>query len=127
MPKTHRELVRRQIAHAHNNIDVARCAIEANEPTGIDIAINNVKLAASHLYQPCNEFGSTHPELGDQLDTVVVGLTLIQGHLEKRVPMFLAPCVNMLADLNKVLERFCMVVWNRETIDWDSWRNVPVK
>ena len=45
MPKTHRDLLKRQIAHAHNNLD----------------------LAIDHIAQVAIQFESVHPELEEGL------------------------------------------------------------
>lgn len=63
MPKTHRDLLKRQIAHAHNNIE----------------------LAGQHIVPVAEAFQEAHPELFAALFAVVQMLTLANETIEKFV------------------------------------------
>lgn len=81
MPKSKRDLLRRQVAHAHNNVE----------------------LSAVHLIQVHDAFKEVHPDLAAPL----------------------AMLINNQIEVKSAIERWASDVWGRESIDWDSWRNVP--
>ena len=60
MPKTFRQLLQRQIAEAHKNID----------------------LAMKHIIVVHQEFEPVHPELAESLEVAVTGLDTIQSILK---------------------------------------------
>ena len=61
MPKTFRQLLQRQIAEAHKDID----------------------LAMKHIIVVHQEFESVHPELAEPLEVAVTGLDTIQSILTR--------------------------------------------
>lgn len=61
MPKTHRDLLKRQIAHAHNNIE----------------------MAAQHIVPVADAFQEAHPELYAALFAAVQSLSLANEIIEK--------------------------------------------
>ena len=81
MAKTKRDLLKRQMAHAYNNI----------------------KRAIGHLANVETEFHDVHPELAEGLQVAMVALN----------------------DFLSLIDHFAAEAWGRDSINWDSYANVP--
>jgi len=127
MPKTHRELVRRQIAHAHHNNDLVLQALDIPEDGQAEYIYKQLNLAIDHLARAEEEFTNQHPELGEQLQVACVLLVEL-GTLDPLVfRQYPEQVKAAMTEVQNMLTRFCQKVWGREDTPWESWRNVRVQ
>ena len=125
MPKTHRELVRRQIAHAYHNLELSHSYVTGEDEHTPDELDNQLELALDHLSKAEQEFTAQHPELGEMLQVVIVIVSEAR-EIAKAHPLELDSeyAIGFEVALG-LLEKFVGKVWERDTFPWDSWRNVP--